>query len=315
MKKVLALFVCLLMFPGLAEARKLVIIFHAGSLSSPLAAIEKAFEERYPDIDVRREASGSLLAIRKITDLGKKADIVISADYRLIPQFLFPHFSEEAYIFAQNSMVLCYRQEVTPPDPQNWAQPLLEPRVRWAFSDPNLDPCGYRSLMSLALWTLENQELIPFKKLLREELGLELVSKGRSLEIILPSSLRPSGPRIKVRPKSVELLALIEAGVVDFAFEYRSVAMDHGLDFVEIPAAHNLGEVLRAKEYQKVSVRLKDGKLISGGPIAYGLAIVKRAPHLNEARIFLEFLFSQQGQSLLKRHHLIPVYPPKPLRP
>ena len=34
-------------------------IFHAGSLTVPFAAIEKAFEAKYPEVDVLREAGGS----------------------------------------------------------------------------------------------------------------------------------------------------------------------------------------------------------------------------------------------------------------
>ncbi len=50
-----------------AMAKEKIIVFHAGSLSVPFSQIEKAFETKYPQYDVQREASGSRAAARKIS--------------------------------------------------------------------------------------------------------------------------------------------------------------------------------------------------------------------------------------------------------
>ena len=59
---------------GLAAAKEVVIVFHAGSLTVPLAQIEKDFEARNPDLDIQREAGGSTKMARMITELGKPAE-------------------------------------------------------------------------------------------------------------------------------------------------------------------------------------------------------------------------------------------------
>ena len=74
----------LLVLPAAALAKDKVIIFHAGSLTVPFQAMEKKFEADHPDIDVLREAGGSTKMARLISEVGKEADIMASADYMVI---------------------------------------------------------------------------------------------------------------------------------------------------------------------------------------------------------------------------------------
>jgi molybdate/tungstate transport system substrate-binding protein len=91
-----------------AEPSGKVVIFHAGSLSVPLKAMEKNFEAKYPKVDVLREAAGSQACARKITDLHKPCDIMASADYSVIDKLLIPKYADWNVRFATNQMVLCY---------------------------------------------------------------------------------------------------------------------------------------------------------------------------------------------------------------
>ena len=50
---------------GLANPSGKVRVFHAGSLTVPFKAIEKAFETQYPEVDILREAGGSTKMARK----------------------------------------------------------------------------------------------------------------------------------------------------------------------------------------------------------------------------------------------------------
>lgn len=43
-----------------------------------------------------------------------------------------------------------------------------------------------------------------------------------------------------VRQKAIELVAMVESGTMDYAFEYKSVAVQHGLKYVELPVEINL---------------------------------------------------------------------------
>jgi len=74
-------------------AKEKITVFHAGSLAVPFADVEKAFEAKYPQYDVQREASGSRAAARKISEISRAADVMASADYKVINNLLIPNNS------------------------------------------------------------------------------------------------------------------------------------------------------------------------------------------------------------------------------
>jgi ABC-type molybdate transport system substrate-binding protein len=82
-----------------------LVIFHADSLSAPFAAMEKEFEARYPHVDVVREAGGSTGMARLISEVGKTADIMVSADYTVIDKTLIPDHASFNIRFASNRPV------------------------------------------------------------------------------------------------------------------------------------------------------------------------------------------------------------------
>ena len=95
---------------------------------------------------------GSTKMARLISEVGKPADIMASADYVVIDKNLIPNFASWNARFATNQMVLCYTDKskyAGEINSDNWYEILLKPGVVWGHSDPNLDPCGYRSLMVL----------------------------------------------------------------------------------------------------------------------------------------------------------------------
>ena len=146
----------LLTVPAIADAKieGKVVIFHAGSLTVPFAEIEKAFEALHPGVDVQREAGGSTKMARMISEVGKPADIMASADYAVIDKILIPKHASWNIRFATNQLVLCYTDQSRFAGEVNgdtWTDVLGRDGVVWGHSDPNLDPCGYRSLMVLQL--------------------------------------------------------------------------------------------------------------------------------------------------------------------
>ncbi len=299
----------------LAGEKVILRVFHAGSLSVPFAAMEEAFEARYPWIDVRREPSGSVLAIRKVTDLGKPCDVVASADYSLIPKMMFPRYADHVYLFARNELVLCYTSRsrlAKEIDNKNWFEILKQTKVKWGFSNPNVDPCGYRTLMMIALAELYYQK--PLLELLTSHLPLSVSRKDQGVLIEVPEDLKPRGRKIFIRPKSVELLGLLESGAIDYAVEYLSVARQHGLRYLRLPPAINLGYLKEADFYQRVQIRLAGGKLVQGGPIIYGMASLKTALHPREARLFESFVIGTEGKKILEESFQIPIHPAQELR-
>jgi len=270
----------LLLAPAVhAEPSGKLIVFHAGSLSVPFAAIEKNFEAKYPKVDVLREAGGSTKMARLISEVGKPADIMASADYVVIDKTLIPKFASWNVRFASNQMVLCYTDkskfanEVTS---DNWPDILLRKGVVWGHSDPNLDPAGYRSLMVLQLTE-------KFYK--RPGLYDQLIANR---------------PEKNIRPKSVELVSLLESGHMDYAWEYLSVAVQHHLKYVTLDKHLDLSDVALNDFYANAKVKVtgkKPGTFIDrvGKSITYGVTKLDKAPNPEAADAFLAYMFDPEG--------------------
>jgi len=262
-----------------ATAAQKVIIFHAGSLTVPLAEIEKRFEAANPGIDVLREAGGSTKMARMISELNKPADIMASADYKVIDKTLIPDYAEWNIRFATNQLVLCYTDQsryAGEVNDKNWHEILQRNDVVWGHSDPNLDPCGYRSLMVLQL--AEKYYNSP---------GLY-------------DRLIANRPQKNVRPKSVELVALLKTGNMDYAWEYLSVAVQHGLKHVKLDDHINLGNYKFDDFYRQATVKVtgkKPGTWITrtGKSCTYGITLIKGAPNPSGAVRFLEFMLAADG--------------------
>jgi len=214
-----------------------VKVFLAGSLTGPFEKIKAKFEAKYPNTEVQLEPAGSVDVIKKVTDTKKPADVVASADYALIPQYMVPNDASWYLTFAKNSMVLTYADtskyasEITS---DNWYKILARDDVRWAFSDPNADPCGYRTPMVIKLAESKYGDNTIFKTLVEDHSKIT-ASKAGNVWTIDATNPAPDGTRLTIRPKSVELVQMVQAGGIDYAWEYHSVAVQNNLKFVEMP--------------------------------------------------------------------------------
>jgi molybdate/tungstate transport system substrate-binding protein len=264
---------------GTALAKEKVIIFHAGSLSVPFAKIEADFEAMHPNIDVQREAGGSTKMARMIADKGKPADIMASADFTVIDKALIPKHAAWNIRFASNQLVLCYTEKSRFADEinaDNWTQILERKGVVWGHSDPNLDPCGYRSLMVLQL----------AEKFTRQP-GLY-------------DRLIANRPKANVLPKAAQLVSLLKNGKMDYGWEYLSVAVQHGLRYITLDDHINLGNYKFDNFYAQAAVKVtgkKPGTWITrtGKSCTYGITLIKDAPNREGAIKFLSYLLAPQG--------------------
>jgi len=276
------------------EVTGVLTMFHAGSLSVPFETMEREFEEMYPGVDLQREAAGSTASARKISELAKPADIMASADYTVIDKILIPDWATVNIRFATNQLVLCYTDSSRFADEvnaDNWYDILTRPGVVWGHSDPNLDPCGYRSLMVM--------------QLAERHYG----QRG------LYQDLLANRPEENVRPKSVDLISLLQTGNMDYAWEYLSVAEQHGLNYVTIPDAINLGNYEFDDEYATAVVEVtgsEPGAMIEmrGGSITYGITLVHDAPNPVAAQAFLEYMLDpEHGLRILREMGQPPFIP------
>ncbi|HDM79508.1 MAG TPA: tungstate ABC transporter substrate-binding protein WtpA [Deltaproteobacteria bacterium] len=270
-----------LMIPGAvtAEPAGKLIIFHAGSLTIPFAKIEKEFESMYPRVDVLREGGGSTKMARMISEVGKPADIMAAADYAVIDNFLIPKFATWNVRFATNQLVLCYTDKskyASEINANNWYEILQRKDVVWGQADPNLDPCGYRTLMVLQLAEKFYNKPGLYQKLIANR------------------------PKKNIRPKSVELISLLQTGNMDYAWEYLSVAVQHNLKYVKLDDHINLGNYKYDDFYKQAVVKVtgkKPGQWITrrGKSCTYGVTMLTNAKNKEAAIAFLEFLFNPEG--------------------
>jgi molybdate/tungstate transport system substrate-binding protein len=254
-----------------------ITIFHAGSLSYPLREVIKDFDLEHPDIKVLTESSGSVAAARKITDLNRICDIYATADYKVIEELLYPDHADWYIAFARNELSIVFTDKskfAAEISSENWHEILQRPDVRFGRSDPDADPCGYRTLLT---W--------------------QLAEKYYNLQGLYNQMLEKDTRFI--RPKEVDLLALLETNTIDYIFLYRSVAEQHGLRFLTLPDSINLGNPEFHEHYRTAGVEVQGtapGERITfyGEPMVYAVTIPLKAPNQEVAEIFLDFLLHQE---------------------
>ena len=297
MKKLALPFIALALIVSLIASacthEEKLTIFHAGSLAVPFDEAGEAFMAQHPDVTVQTESAGSRATIRKVTELGKLADIIGSADYLAIEELMFPDWADWYVIFATNEMVIAYTEKSKYHDEitaDNWYQILLRKGVEYGHSDPNADPCGYRTLI---VWQLA-----------------EVYYGVPGLYHMLDEGCPPQN----TRPMEVDLIALLQAGALDYAFEYRSVAIQHGLEYLSLPDEIDLSDFGLADYYAQAQVEVTGEEpgttiTLNGAPIAYGVTIPRNAPHPELAISFIKFLLGAEGQAIMENCGQFPIVP------
>jgi len=103
-------------------------------------------------------------------------------------------------------------------------------------------------------------------------------------------------------------LALLELGAIDFIFLYRSVAQQHGLEYLLLPDEINLKKPELADHYATVSVEVsgkEPGTYITkrGAPMIYGVTVPSNAPNPGLAVRFVAFLLDgSKGLEIMERN-------------
>jgi molybdate/tungstate transport system substrate-binding protein len=289
-------------------------IFHAGSLTEPLEKLEKHFESKHSNVDILREPSGSVEAIRKLIDLGMEADIIAVADYSLIPEMMFPNYADWYIMFAKNRLVIAYGDKSRYKDEindKNWFKILRKDDVKFGFSNPNNDPCGYRALMAIQLSELYYNDSRIFDDLIEKNTNIKakFVNGVYTIEIPNSAELNPSR-KILIRNFEMELISALESGDIDYYFIYESVAKQNNQRFLELPLEIDFSSIEHASFYKKVQLHQSNGKIVMGNPIVYGVTVPKKALNKSLALEFIKFLISKEGQEIFSELGQPPIVPP-----
>jgi molybdate/tungstate transport system substrate-binding protein len=292
---VLTLFVILMPMNLISQSsaqKKELIIFHAGSLSVPMKEIAREYEKRNPGIKIYLESAGSLVCARKVTELKKPCDIIASSDYFVINELLIPGYASWSIRFATNEIVIAYVEKSkysSEINAENWMDVLQKKDVIYSRSDPDSDPCGYRTVFTFKLAE---------KYYNNSGLGEKMESKNREY----------------IRPKEVDLVALLEANAIDYMFQYKSVAIQHGFKYISLPKEINLSDPSMNTIYSSVSTDVAGSKpgtkmKVNGDFINYSMTILDSAPQKEEAVNFMDFMLSTEGLNILRKNGQEPLVP------
>jgi molybdate/tungstate transport system substrate-binding protein len=263
-----------------------LIIFHAGSLSVPMKEVATAFNRIYPGVKILLESAGSVASARKITDLNRPCDIMATSDYTVIDNMLIPKYADWNLKFVSNELTIAYHEKsryANQINARNWYEILMKSDVAYGRADPNADPCGYRTVLTLIL--AENFYSIP-------GLANNIMTKDQNY----------------IRPKEVDLLALLESGSIDYIFNYRSVALQHNLKYLKLPDEINLKVPGLADKYATSYTEIngnEPGKkmVVRGEAMVYGVTMLRDAPNKPAAIAFLKFLLNRdQGMKIMEKN-------------
>jgi len=183
------------------------------------------------------EAHGSLAVRRLVLEDAREPDVVALADPKL-----FEGLANTYTLFATNALVLAYDPSAPHVDElrRDWRGALRDATV--GRTDPTLDPLGYRTVLAVELdGTLDRSAL-----------------DGTS---VLPETA---------------LMRTLEAGGVEAAFAYRSMAVEHGVPYVSLPESIDFSSPALADHYATVSIELAD-RTVRGAPIRYATAALTAA--------------------------------------
>jgi molybdate/tungstate transport system substrate-binding protein len=263
-----------------------LIIFHAGSLAFPFKEIAAEFNKEYPNVKILLESAGSVASARKITDLNRPCDILASSDYGVIDNMLIPKYADWNIKFVSNELSIVYSEKSrmsSQINSKNWYDILMNKEVAYGRADPNADPCGYRTVLSL-------------------ELAEKYYKKPGLAKLITDKDQN------YMRPKEVDLIALLESGSIDYIFLYRSVAIQHHLKYITLPDDIKLKNMGLASQYAVATTEIngkEPGKkeTVKGEPMVYSVTMLRDAPNKPAAIAFLKFLLSKdKGMKVMEEN-------------
>ena len=264
-----------------AAGQKTLLVFGAGTLSTPFTQELQAFKKQNPGVTIHSQFGASADMVKNITQLGQPADVLGVADYSLIPKLMFggakPYASWYAG-FVSNQITFAYTShskgagQLTA---ANWYKVLAQPGVHIGRSNPAADPSGYQILQMLQL------------------------AQGYYHDPALAASVLKNSPDSGVAETETSLLAALQSDQIDYLAIYRSDALEQHLHYIALPTKINLSDPALAATYAKVTINAGSLGALTAKPIIYALTIPRTAPDAALGQKFIRFVLSPQGQAIM----------------
>lgn len=269
-------------------------IFAAGTLGKTFTALAHGFEKLHPGVTVQPQFGGSVKMVKQVTVLHQPADVVAVADYSVIPKYMFTGqeggkpTANWSIGFLGNAITFIYTPKskgAKEINADNWWKVLSQPGVQIGRSNPNTDPSGYQTLQML-------------------DLASRYYKQPNLAQKVLANS-----PESNLRDTETDLIAALQLGQIDYLAIYRSDAVQHHMEALDLPPQLNLSDPKYAAEYAKAQVQTKNG-VLSGRPIIYAVTIPNTAPHPKLAQEFIAYLLGPEGQKVIAANGFIPLKQP-----
>ncbi len=270
-----------------AQSPGVLSVMNAASITRPMHAVLDSFAAR-TGTKYELEPGASLEIARRMTELHKTPDVVLLADPEVFPQLLMPQYAHWYALFARNRIVLAYTagsRGAATITAENWRMTITAPGVETGRADPNTDPSGYRTLLTMQL----------AEQFYRE--------KG------LYARLLAAAPARNVRPREADQVALLQTHELDYIWTYQNLAENDGLKYVKLPDAIDLGNPADSTAYSHAETQVmgkKPGEMLTmrGAPILFALSIPDKAENRVLAEKFVAYLLSPDGRRVLRAQHL-----------
>jgi molybdate/tungstate transport system substrate-binding protein len=274
-----------------SAAHGTLIVFGAGTLSTPFTAELAAFKEQNPGVTIHSQFGASGDMVKDIAQLGQPADVLGVADYSLIPKLMSDTSKPHAgwYLgFVSNQITFAYTSHskgASQLTPANWYKVLAEPGVHIGRSNPAADPSGYQILQMLQL------------------------AQGYYHDPPLAASVLRNSPDSSVAETETSLLAALQSGQIDYLAIYKSTALEQHLKYIALPPQINLSDQAMAAAYAKVTIHAGSLGARTAKPIIYGLTIPSTAPDAAMGQKFVSFVLSPQGQAIMAANGFVVITP------
>ncbi len=230
----------------------------------------------------------------------RSADIIAISSDMLSRRLVATERATWSLPFARNRIVLAWSdssRRAAQIDSARWRRVLARRDVRVGRVDPARAPLGVHTLLAMQL--AENQ----------------LVERG------LAKRLLAASPAARTYPSSDSLLAALRAQSLDVVWIYESAARAAGLRWLNLGPTVDLGDDVQAATYDSVSTVVTlpsasdsangpagagetgtahDSLVVHGVPLRYALTIPRESANLALAERFVRFLFSPDGQRILR---------------
>jgi len=280
-----------------AQAETLTV-FAAGTLGKTFTTLARGFEKLHPGVTVQPQFGGSVKMVKQVTVLHQPADVVAVADYSVIPKYMFKGdegnkpTADWSIGFLGNAITFIYTPKskgAKEINADNWWKILSEPGVQIGRSNPNTDPSGYQTLQMLDL-------------------------AGRYYkQPDLEAKVLANSPESNMRDTETDLISALQLGQIDYLAIYRSDAVQHHMESIDLPPQINLSDPKYDADYAKASAKTKNGEL-AGRPIIYAVTIPTAAPHPKLAQEFIAYLLGPAGQKVIAANGFIPLKHPYAMR-